>query len=144
MHGRGTGPLDASISESMTTLPITTNRFSKTKADSLKSKTETPSQIQLMLRLTRETIWYSSNHQIPTDLISRDGFAKSFYPDLFIQPKLCIMVDGKIHLKAGVARKDKIRDEWLEAHGYVVLHFSNQRVRKDMDAVVSEIRRAMS
>lgn len=52
---------------------------------------------------------------------------------------LAIEIDGRYHLTSKQQEKDTIRDQWLEKHGWHVLHFSNEEVEADLGAVMCKI-----
>lgn len=60
-----------------------------------------------------------------------------------LRAKLVIEVDGGVHERTDVALRDLERDAWLSGQGFRVLRVSNERVEKDLDAVVSEIEAAI-
>ena len=55
--------------------------------------------------------------------------------------KLIVEVDGPIHERQ--VNEDRLRQQWLEAQGFRVLRFTNDRVLQDVDGVVAEIADAM-
>ncbi len=55
--------------------------------------------------------------------------------------KLVVEVDGLIHERQ--SNEDRLRQNWLEARGFRVLRFTNERVQQDVDAVIAEIVEAL-
>ncbi|MFA6132334.1 MAG: endonuclease domain-containing protein [Patescibacteria group bacterium] len=54
--------------------------------------------------------------------------------------KLVIELDGKIHLKKDIAEYDLIRSEDLKGLGFKILHFKNEEVLDNPEAVVKKIK----
>ncbi|MCB9283053.1 MAG: DUF559 domain-containing protein [Lewinellaceae bacterium] len=52
---------------------------------------------------------------------------------------LIIEVDGSIHERWDVKRKDKIRQQQLEEIGFTVLRFTNEQVLKDRASIVQTL-----
>jgi uroporphyrinogen-III synthase len=65
------------------------------------------------------------------------GFILDFYCDKF---KLCIEVDGGIHLETEQSEYDKSRDEYLKEFGVQTIRFTNDEVERDMERVLEVIR----
>ena len=63
-------------------------------------------------------------------------FILDFYCE---QHKLCIEVDGGIHLTLEQARYDKSRDEYLLEHGIQTIRFRNDEVEENLDEVLERI-----
>jgi len=55
--------------------------------------------------------------------------------------KLVVEVDGPIHERH--VNEDRLRQDWLDARGFRVLRFTNERVQQDVDAVIAEIAKAL-
>ncbi len=55
------------------------------------------------------------------------------------EAKLCIEVDGLVHGEADQARKDQVRDAWLERQGIRVVRIAAEDVRVNLDGVVDWI-----
>jgi uroporphyrinogen-III synthase len=53
--------------------------------------------------------------------------------------KLVIEVDGGVHETAPQMASDENRDIYLQARGYTILRFSNQRVLEEPSGVLDEI-----
>ncbi len=53
--------------------------------------------------------------------------------------KTVIELDGSQHGEEKHAQKDKLRDEWLEREGYMVLRFWNGELHDDIGSVVDAI-----
>ena len=51
--------------------------------------------------------------------------------------KLIIEIDGKIHLKQ--KEQDAYREEWLKAHGYEIIRFTNEQVLNNTHEVLQKI-----
>ncbi|MDD9955098.1 MAG: DUF559 domain-containing protein [Anaerolineaceae bacterium] len=58
------------------------------------------------------------------------------------QARLLIELDGGIHI--GQVKEDRNRQVELEEQGYRVLRYSNERVLREMDKVLSEIASAVA
>jgi len=65
--------------------------------------------------------------------------ADYYTPDLVVGKRLIVEVDGSIHDLEARKTPDRIRHRALENLGYFVLRVRNERVRRDVDAVVEEI-----
>ena len=55
--------------------------------------------------------------------------------------KLAVELDGAIHDCDFAQRHDRTRDEFLQSAGIRILRFQNDDVMKNLDGVLSEIRR---
>jgi very-short-patch-repair endonuclease len=53
---------------------------------------------------------------------------------------LVIEIDGGVHQRPDVARRDLERDEWFESQGYAVLRVSTGEVEADLDGLLIRIR----
>ena len=53
--------------------------------------------------------------------------------------KIVIEIDGGQHLSTEGIEKDKVRDEFLNSHGFKVLRYSNNEVSKNIRGVVEHI-----
>lgn len=53
--------------------------------------------------------------------------------------KLVIELDGAVHDLPGQKERDLLRQAEIEAMGYRVIRFSNQRIFRDLDRVLNEI-----
>jgi very-short-patch-repair endonuclease len=54
--------------------------------------------------------------------------------------KLCIEIDGTIHLHPEVKANDIVRQNYLLDHGYLMIRFTNEEVDRNPELVVQEIR----
>jgi cyclase len=54
--------------------------------------------------------------------------------------KLVIEADGKIHDDEIIKQHDILRENDLKEMGYVILRFTNERIEKEGDKVLEEIR----
>lgn len=64
----------------------------------------------------------------------RVRFAKChvFYPDiLLLEAKIAIEIDGDIHQKERVQKKDRRKDREFTAHGYAIIRFSNEETENE-------------
>jgi hypothetical protein len=61
---------------------------------------------------------------------------------LCYEARLVIELDGGIH--AAQAEMDALRQEAIEAQGYRVLRFSNERIQSDLETVLTEILRTLN
>jgi leucyl-tRNA synthetase len=66
-----------------------------------------------------------------------DGFIIDF---AFLQKRLLIEVDGGYHEEKDQKAYDEARTEYLEAHGYKILRFTNEEVINNKDAVLTRIK----
>ena len=65
----------------------------------------------------------------------------SFVVDLWCPAaRLVVEIDGAVHLGAEAARRDRLRDQALEARGVRVLRVTAGEVERDVGAVVARIR----
>ena len=60
-----------------------------------------------------------------------------------LRAKLAIEVDGGIHQRTDIAVRDIERDAWLAGQGFRVIRIPNKRVEDDLDAVVTDIQKAI-
>ena len=58
--------------------------------------------------------------------------------------RLIIQLHGPIHKLFGAAELDAIRMEWLQARGYRILRFENDRVLEDIELVLEAVSRAVA
>jgi very-short-patch-repair endonuclease len=107
--------------------------------------TATPAQMSLMAELNRQGLYPDYEFPIQTDILNEKHHDHiGLRPDLFFSHKLCIFVDGPIHNHGKNPARDAKYQAWLEGHGYTVIRFTNERVKKDIQGVVSEIREALT
>ena len=107
-------------------------------------KAYTPAHVFLMGALNRAGIAYLSEHAILTDIWEpAHQRLKTYTVDVFIRPNLCVEVDGLAHGHGRQWLKDERREQWLRSKGYRVVRFPNERVMRETDAVVEEIRKEM-
>ena len=65
------------------------------------------------------------------------NYIVDFYcPEYF----LVIELDGEMHNTEQQMQKDRGRDAWLKAQGFIVLRFENRFVFENLDLVIAEIR----
>ena len=57
--------------------------------------------------------------------------------------RLVIELDGFQHLEEDHARKDKLRDEYLQSQGLLVMRFNKLQVLKELESVLQEIFRTI-
>jgi len=84
-------------------------------------------------RLRRKSVPYKSG---PVIWFTRADY---YTPDLVVGKRLIVEVDGSIHDLEARKTPDRIRHRALENLGYFVIRVRNERVRRDVDAVVEEI-----
>jgi very-short-patch-repair endonuclease len=53
--------------------------------------------------------------------------------------RLIVEIDGPTHDQPEVASRDLCRDDWLNAHGWKVIHTTDDEVWSDRDAVIARI-----
>lgn len=68
------------------------------------------------------------------------GYIADFY---CAKAKLVIELDGAGHYSPEAREYDAIRDNEMDALGLKVLRFTNQRIRKELPAVLAEIERSL-
>ena len=88
---------------------------------------------KLAFRLAAKNIPYKSQ---PVIWYTRANY---YTPDFIIGQKLIVEVDGKIHYKKFKMTPDRIRQRALKNLGYYVMRVRNDRIRRDLQAVVNEI-----
>ena len=59
---------------------------------------------------------------------------------LFRKSKVIVEIDGGYHFTDEQQKEDALRTEWLEAQGYKVIRFTNERILCDTDNVIIELR----
>ena len=122
-----------------------TTKFNSPTASATSKKTYTRPQAKLMARLNQEHIAFLSEHPLEREgEVRENGQPKSWVIDIFIPPDLCVEVDGKVHVKAGVRKRDEEKERWLDLHGYILRRFGNFQVDRKMDDVIRLIREAMA
>lgn len=68
-----------------------------------------------------------------------------YFPDLLIESCKCIVeVDGLYHATDYQQAKDAYRTEYLNSKGYFVVRVSNDRITRDLKAVMAEIKQAIA
>jgi very-short-patch-repair endonuclease len=76
--------------------------------------------------------------QVASAKFRRQHTIGRFIVDFFcVQAKLVIEVDGEIHQYT--QEEDAIRQEFIEAHGFTVLRFTNDEVLKHIGTVIQTI-----
>ncbi len=68
------------------------------------------------------------------------GFGNYIVDFYCSKAKLIIELDGKIHDKKENKEKDKIREEDLIEHGFMVMRFKNEEVENEIDKVLDKIK----
>jgi hypothetical protein len=84
-------------------------------------------------RLSSRNIPYKSG---PAVWFTRADY---YTPDLVVGKRLIVEVDGSIHDLEARKTPDRIRHRALENLGYYIIRVRNERIRRDVDAVVEEI-----
>ncbi len=79
--------------------------------------------------LRNKAIGLRFRHQVPIGRYIVDFFCP--------EAKLVIEVDGVTHVDEP---KDKVRDNWLQTRGYIVLRFWNNEVMGNLDGVLELVR----
>lgn len=92
---------------------------------------QTPAEATLWNALKNQKTGYKFRRQHP---ISR--FITDFY---CAKARLLIEVDGASHMQPEQVDYDAVRTEYLEELGYQVIRFTNDDVRFNLNAVISEI-----
>jgi very-short-patch-repair endonuclease len=95
-------------------------------------KNSTLGEILLWTQLKGKQLGHDFDRQRPIGEFIVDFYCK----DLM----LAIEVDGDSHDDEWARRKDKVRQESLEAMGVTVLRFDDTEVRQNIDWVIEEIR----
>jgi ATP-dependent helicase HrpA/adenine-specific DNA-methyltransferase len=63
-----------------------------------------------------------------------------FIVDFYCAAKMLIIeLDGRVHSKNWIQRRDQRRQKYLESHGYIVRRFTNDQVNDRMMEVLREI-----
>ena len=88
---------------------------------------------KLAFKLTAKNIPYKSQ---PVIWYTRANY---YTPDFVVGQSLIVEVDGKIHSMKFRMTPDRIRQRALKNLGYFVMRIRNDRIRKDVEAVVNEI-----
>ena len=63
---------------------------------------------------------------------------------LFRKSKVIVEIDGGYHFTDEQQKEDALRTEWLEAQGYKVIRFTNERILCDIDNVIKEVKMTLS
>ena len=61
----------------------------------------------------------------------------------FRESNLIVELDGGYHFVAAQQAEDKIRQDWLERHGYKVIRFTNEEVLFDTEKVITIIKQQL-
>jgi BirA family biotin operon repressor/biotin-[acetyl-CoA-carboxylase] ligase len=94
----------------------------------------TPAERMLWECLSRSQLGVKFSRQMPVG---------PFYADFLCrQLRLVIELDGFSHDIA--PEKDARRDAWMAANGYAVLRFTNEDVHRNLEGVVTAIRRKIA
>jgi very-short-patch-repair endonuclease len=88
-------------------------------------------------------LWEKLNHnQLSGFKFRRQHPINQFIVDFYCHKlKLVIELDGEIHNKTEVAERDAGREHMLQNFGLQVIRFKNSEVLKDIDSVITEIKR---
>ncbi len=92
---------------------------------------QTPAKSTLWNLLRNRNLKYKFRRQYPIDFFIIDFYCA--------EAKLLIEIDGSSHLEKEQQEYDQARTEYLEASGYKVIRFTNDDVRYNIHAVVTEI-----
>ena len=92
---------------------------------------QTPAESTLWNLLRNRNLKYKFRRQHPIDFFIIDFYCA--------EAKLLIEIDGSSHLEKEQQEYDQARTEYLEASGYKVIRFTNDDVRYNIHAVVTEI-----
>lgn len=93
----------------------------------------TPSEDSLWERL--------NNRQLHGLKFRRQHPYERFVLDFYcVTSRLCVEVDGGVHLEPERARLDAERQAFLQSEGIRVLRFSNQEIETDRERVLTRIR----
>ncbi len=92
---------------------------------------QTPAESTLWNLLRNRNLKYKFRRQYPIDFFIIDFYCA--------EAKLLIEIDGSSHLEKEQQEYDQARTEYLEASGYKVIRFTNDDVRYNIHAVVTEI-----
>jgi len=92
---------------------------------------QTPAEATLWQHLRNRNLKYKFRRQHPIDFFIIDFYCA--------EAKLLIEIDGSSHLEKEQQEYDQARTEYLEAHGYKVIRFTNDDVRYNIHAVVTVI-----
>jgi very-short-patch-repair endonuclease len=93
------------------------------------SKMSYPEKIMYEV-LTKANIQFHYNYPI-------GGYAYDF---AIINKKIDIEVDGALHLRSDIAKRDKIRDKYTKSIGWKVLRFTAKEVMYDTENVLKRIK----
>jgi len=92
---------------------------------------QTPAETTLWNLLRNRNLKYKFRRQHPIDFFIIDFYCA--------EAKLLIEIDGSSHLEKEQQEYDHARTEYLEAREYKVIRFTNDDVRYNIHAVVTEI-----
>ena len=102
----------------------------------------TKEQIRLIRALTPTGIAFVSEKAVkcPFCVPPREGHI----PDLIVDERLAVFVDGSIHNKRRIQKKDQEADRHLLKMDYLVYRITNEEVRRFTDIIVKEIVRKLN
>jgi len=107
--------------------------LSTTQIARLLRKNQTQQEIKLWNLLRGKQIGFKIRRQHPL----LNHYVIDFYCPA---KKLCIEIDGTIHLHPEVKANDRVRQNNLLEHGYQMIRFSNEEVDRNPKLVVEKIR----
>ena len=115
--------------------PDTTRRSVYGFADYLR-KNMTKAELHFWKHLKiRQKLWkYKFEAQVVVH-----GYVADFYCH---ELKLAVEIDGRIHLRGDVKKRDRIRTQNLLSHGVNVMRFSNSHVFREIQQILSSIHHA--
>jgi very-short-patch-repair endonuclease len=91
----------------------------------------TAAEATLWRHLRNRNLNYKFRRQHPIEVFIIDFYCA--------RAKLLIEIDGESHLQKAQIEYDQSRTEYLETLGYKVIRFTNEDVRYNIQAVVTEI-----
>ena len=86
-------------------------------------------------------LWYDFLKKLPVT-IHRQKVIGTYIADFYCaSASLVIELDGSQHRKEQVVHDDKIRDDYLNSLGILVLRYSNETIHKNFYGVCTDIQR---
>lgn len=90
------------------------------------------------MTLQERKLYYSLFRRMEIPVV-RQKVIDKYIVDFFIYPDLIVELDGSQHFSESGIERDRVRDDYLAAQGYTVLHYANSDVMQHFEAVCEDI-----
>ena len=101
-------------------------------------------ELRQPLTPTEQKLWQRlSNRQLYGLKFRRQHPVYRFILDFYCyEHRLVVEIDGDSHAETAQQARDEVRTEWLEAHGYRVIRFTDREVEHNIDGALVDIAQA--